>query len=96
MPHTNPTSKLDPILFVDKREMSRLTGLSMDHLKRLRLSGVLKENIHWVAVSSRSVRYAVPLVLDWLQHRNCPELHNEAIENYNALLLAYQGKRKRR
>lgn len=96
MAQTNSASSIDPILFVDKREMARLTGLSVETLKRYRLSGLLQEDIHWVALSSRSIRFAAPLVLDWMQHRNFPDLHKKAIENYQASLLAYQGKAKRK
>lgn len=84
----------NPVLFADKREMARLTGLSVATLKRYRLNGLLKENIHWVTLNSRTVRFCVPLVLDWMQNRNFPELHNKAIENYQTLLLSYQKKTK--
>lgn len=82
------------ILFVDKWEMSRLTGLSVYTLKRYRLEGLLKEDIHWIALNQRTVRFCVPLVLDWIQNRNFPTLHSKAIENYQALLLSYQGQAK--
>ncbi|HEY9695714.1 MAG TPA: hypothetical protein V6D10_00355 [Trichocoleus sp.] len=96
MTRTVSAPEANQVLFADKREMSRLTGLSVDTLKRYRLNGLLKENIHWVALNARTVRFCVPLVLDWMQNRNFPELHSKAIENYQALLLSYQGKAKRK
>lgn len=92
----NSASSTDQILFADKREMARLTGLSVDTLKRYRLDGLLKEDIHWVALNARTVRFCVPLVLNWVQNRNFPELHNQAIEYYQSLLPSYQGKAKRK
>jgi hypothetical protein len=88
------TSGTNPILFADKKEMARLTGLSTYTLKRYRLKGLLRENIHWVALNARTVRFCVPLVLDWMQNRNFPELHSKAIENYQSLLLSYQATKK--
>jgi hypothetical protein len=84
------------VRFADKQEMSRLTGLSADTLKRYRLSGLLIENVHWIRLNSRTVRYCVPLVLDRIQNQHSPKLHEKAIENYQTLLMSYQGKTKRK
>jgi hypothetical protein len=96
MRHTASASSTDQIRFADKREMSRLTNLSPETLKRYRLSGFLVENVHWIRLNLRTVRYCVPLVLDRIQNKHLPGLHEKAIENYQSLLLSYQGKTKRK
>jgi hypothetical protein len=74
--------------FVKKREISRLTGLSGDTLKKYRLSGLLCENIHWIRVNSKVVLYNVPLILDWLCNVSDPQAHQRAIEAYQGMLLS--------
>lgn len=82
--------------FVGKREISKLTGLSGDTLKKYRLKGLLSENIHWIRINAKVVRYNVPLVKDWLQNINDPQTHQKAIEVYLATLLSSQKKGKKR
>jgi len=96
MKRTIAPPNLDQIWFVDKWEMSHLTGLSPETLKRYRLNGFLVEGLHWVRLNQRNVRFCAPLVLDKIQNQNFPELHKKAIENYQSLLLSYQEKPKRR
>jgi hypothetical protein len=66
--------------FVKKREISKLTGLSGDTLKKYRLSGLLCEDIHWIRINSKVVLYNLPLMLDWLQNIHDPQPHQRAIE----------------
>ncbi|PSB60833.1 hypothetical protein C7B61_16845, partial [filamentous cyanobacterium CCP1] len=47
----------EPFRFVKKREISKLTGLSGDTLKKYRLSGLLCEDIHWIRINSKVVLY---------------------------------------
>lgn len=68
--------------FVKKQEITRLTGLSDSTLKRYRLSGVLVEEIHWIRLNSRSIRYNAKLILNWLQNINDRQAHLRAIEAY--------------
>lgn len=82
--------------FVGKREISKLTGLSGDTLKKYRLKGLLSQDIHWIRINSKVVRYNVPLVKDWLQNINDPQAHQRAIEVYLATLLSNQEKSKKR
>jgi hypothetical protein len=70
--------------FVKRQEISNLTGLSGETLKKYRLSGMLSEDVHWVRINSRLVLYNVPLVLDWLQNFNQPHIHEKAIAVYQA------------
>lgn len=81
--------------FVKRREISRLTGLSGDTLKKYRLSGLLIKDIHWVRINSRLVLYNVPLIMDWLQNINNPKEHCKAIEAYLAMLLSSKKTRGR-
>lgn len=96
MAQTVLDSATNQVWFADKREMARLTGLSPETLKRYRLSGFLVENVHWVKLNPRTVRYCVALVLDRIQNHHMPSFHKKAIENYQALLLSYQGQSKRK
>ncbi len=84
----------EPFRFVKKREISKLTGLSGDTLKKYRLSGILCEDIHWIRVNSKVVLYNVPLVMDWLQNIHDPKAHNRAIEAYQAMLLSNRKVRR--
>lgn len=81
--------------FVKKRQISELTGLSSDTLKKYRIRGLLIEDIHWVRVNSKLVLYNVPLIMDWLQNISDPKAHQRAIEAYQAMLLSNQGKRRK-
>jgi hypothetical protein len=74
--------------FVKKKEISELTGLSSDTLKRYRITGKLVENVHWIRVNSKVVLYNVPLIMDWLHNINDPKAHLRAIEAYQASLLS--------
>jgi hypothetical protein len=86
----------DQFQFVGKRELSKLTGLSGDTLKKYRLQGMLSENIHWIRINPKVVRYNVPLIKDWLQNINNPQAHQQAIEAYLATLLSSSKRSKRR
>ncbi|QYO68426.1 excisionase family protein [Leptolyngbya sp. 7M] len=80
----------EPFRFVKKREISKLTGLSGDTLKKYRLSGLLCEDIHWIRINSKVVLYNLPLMLDWLQNIHDPQAHQRAIEAYMTSLLSRQ------
>ncbi|BAZ00004.1 hypothetical protein NIES37_39860 [Tolypothrix tenuis PCC 7101] len=83
--------------FVSKHVATELTGLSECTLKRYRLQGKLQQDIHWVTINSRVVRYNITLVLDWLQnHASNPQAHLRAIENYLASLPSNQKKTRRK
>lgn len=84
----------ETIRFVKKREISRLTGLSGETLKKYRLSGILYQDIHWIRVNSKVVLYNVPLILDWLHNINDPKAHQRAIETYYAMLPSNQKRRR--
>ncbi|MBW4466281.1 MAG: hypothetical protein KME07_12720 [Pegethrix bostrychoides GSE-TBD4-15B] len=84
----------EPFRFVKKREISKLTGLSGDTLKKYRLSGILCEDIHWIRVNTKLVLYNVPLIMDWLQNINDPAAHQRAVESYLSTLLSNQKKRR--
>lgn len=81
--------------FCNKRTLSQATGLSSSTLKHYRLSGVWTEGIHWQRLNSRCILYNLPLILDWVASRNCPGIHQRAIENYLYALPSNQRKRKR-
>jgi hypothetical protein len=82
------------VQFVKKRELSKVTGLSGDTLKKYRLSGLLIEDVHWIRVNSKLVLYNLPLILDWIQNSSNPNAHTKAIEVYQAGLLSSQKVRR--
>lgn len=95
----NPSDRIslqnsEQVRFVKKREISKLTGLSGDTLKKYRLSGILSEDIHWIRVNTKLVLYNVPLILDWLQNINDPLAHQRAVESYLSMMLSNQKKRQ--
>lgn len=77
---------------VDKHEVVKLTGYSDSTLKRYRITGKLQENIHWVSINSRSVRYNIVHVLDWFANINEPQSHQKAIDNYLLSMASNQRK----
>lgn len=81
--------------FVDKHEVTRLIGYSNSTLKRYRTTGKLQENIHWISINSRSVRYNIVLVLDWFANVNDPQSHQIAIDNYLLSMASNQRKIKK-
>lgn len=56
--------------FVGKREISKLTGLSGHTLKKYRLKGLLSQDIHWIRIDSKVVRYNVPLIKEGLASKH--------------------------
>jgi hypothetical protein len=81
MPSTSITT-----VFCDKARASEATGLSLDQLKTYRLEGLLRRGIHWVEINPRTVRFNLPLLLDWVATRANPAAHDAAIEAYLASL----------
>jgi hypothetical protein len=69
-------------IWCNKHEAAKITGLSTSTLKNLRLSDELIEGIHWVRLSSRSIRYNAELLKDWMATRLDTVSHEQAISNY--------------
>lgn len=84
------------VQFVGKREAERLTGLSHETLKKLRLRGELTEGIEWVRQNSRCILYNAPLLIDFLQNRKDPAAHQRAVTAYLATLPSNQPKARGR
>jgi hypothetical protein len=78
-------------VFCRPAEATNLTGLTRDELKSLRLSGKLQEGIHWVYINTRSIKFNVQLLNDWVATRHTPELHEIAIRNFLASLPSSQA-----
>lgn len=89
-------SESEKYRFVGKRVASQQTGLSGDTLKKYRRIGKLIKGIHWIALNSRTVRYNLPLLMDWLQNEFEPAAHQRAIDAYLAALPSNQPKKKGR
>ncbi|NKB18115.1 MAG: hypothetical protein HC770_08620 [Pseudanabaena sp. CRU_2_10] len=81
-------------MFVDKYTAAKITGLSAETLKKPRLSGNLKEGIHFVKLNSRIIRYNDELLQDWMQNRHDERAHQRAIEIYQASLLSNRKKKR--
>jgi hypothetical protein len=69
-------------IWCNKHEAAKITGLSTSTLKNLRLNNDLTEGIHWVRLSSRSIRYNRDLLQDWMATRLDTQSHDQAITNY--------------
>ncbi len=67
-------------------DIAELTGMAASTCKYYRLKGLWIEGIHWHRVTSKSVLYNVPLIMDWIANRNNPEMHQVAIDRYRKSL----------
>jgi len=83
-------------LFGNKHQAQRILGGSTETLKKYRQRGQLKENIHWIRVNPRVVRYNLTLLSDWMQNINDPLAHQRAVEIYLASLPSNQPKKRGR
>ncbi|WP_204136982.1 hypothetical protein [Halomicronema sp. CCY15110] len=90
----NINSSLEASQFGTKHQAAELIGLSPETLKKYRLKDkILIEDIHWVKLNRRTIRYNLPLLADWLANRNDPQAHQKAIEQYQRSLLSNQKRR---
>lgn len=80
------------VQFVSKQEATQSLKLSGTTLRRYRVQGLLIEDVHWVRLNSRCIRYNLELIKDWLHNRHDPAAHQRAIEIYQASLLSNQRK----
>lgn len=81
--------------FGTKHQAADLLGLSPETLKKYRLRDrTLIEGIHWIKLNSRTIRYNLPLLADWLQNRNDSAAHQKAIEHYLTSLACNRAKRR--
>ncbi|MEO0767862.1 MAG: hypothetical protein AAFY72_00280 [Cyanobacteria bacterium J06649_4] len=80
--------------FASKKQASECLNLSGTTLKKYRLNGEWIEDLHWVRINSRCVRYNLELIKDWLHNRSDPAAHLRAIEAYQKSLLSNQKERK--
>ena len=84
------------ILFVGKKKASECLNLSGSTLKKYRLNGEWIEDLHWVRINSRCVRYNLELIKDWLHNRSDPAAHLRAIKLYQQSLLSSQSKKRKK
>jgi hypothetical protein len=80
--------------FVSSRVMAQQMGLSVETLKKYRLSGKLIEGIHWVRPPDqlKPISYNYHIMIDWLRNRSNPAAHRRAIEQDLASQLSNQRK----
>lgn len=82
--------KYVPRIYGDKNVASLTTGLSAELLKRWRLDGRLKKNIHWISLAGGSkVLYCLPLLVDYLKNIEFPKEHEKAIQAFMVSPWAY-------
>ena len=55
-------------IYLTKHEAAKLTKLSWQTLRKYRLSGKLKEGIHWIKFNSRNVKYYREALDYWNKH----------------------------
>jgi hypothetical protein len=82
--------------FSDKWQTAKRLRLSPATLKKYRLKGTWIENVHWVRLNSRCIRYNLDLIEDWIHNQHNPIAHQRAIELHQASLLSNQRKPRRR
>jgi tRNA(His) 5'-end guanylyltransferase len=78
--------------FVPKQQALAQLKLSSTTLKNYRRAGFWIEDIHWVRINSRCVRYNLELIQDWLRNRQDPIAHQQAIAIDQASVLSNQRK----
>jgi hypothetical protein len=76
---------MEPV-FCDKREISKLTGMSCELLKASRFRGDLTEGIHYQRFGPTKIVYNRALLIDWVSTRNNPRVHQLAIDAFLASL----------
>ena len=84
------------VQFIGVREAERLSGLSRQTLKKMRLSGQMTEGLEWVRQNSRCILYNAALLTSFIQHRTDPQAHQRAVDNYLASLPSNQKMRSQR
>lgn len=67
-----------------EKEAAKRFACSQPYLKKKRLDGTLHEGIHWIRLGKRSVRYVIPVMIDFFRNRHQPYVHQQFIEDYVA------------
>jgi predicted site-specific integrase-resolvase len=75
-----------PSNFCTPRQALEILGISLSTLKRLRRNKQLVQDVHYVYLSDRAIRYNSELVRDWMANRSNPKAHEQAIADYFANL----------
>lgn len=65
----------------DKHKVKAYLNCSSSTLRRYRDKHWI-EGVHWFKINSRTVRYNLYLIKDWLENRHDPTAHNQAITRY--------------
>ena len=81
--------------WIRKKEAAKILGISTHTLKLYRKKH-WTENIHFLYLNSRTIRYNESLLRDWIANRYCPAAHLRAIEFFSASLLSNQQKKRGR
>ena len=81
--------------WVGKRDAAEILGVSTYTLKLYRKKH-WTENIHFLYLNSRTIRYNESLLRDWIANLSCPSAHLRAIELFSSSLLSNQPKKRGR
>jgi hypothetical protein len=81
--------------FIDKHEAAKLLKIHPGTLNRYRQEGKLTEGVHFIRLSSQTIRYNKALLEDWAANLDDPAAHRRAIEVFITSLLGNQFKQRR-
>lgn len=81
--------------WVGKRDAAEILGVSTHTLKLYRKKH-WTENIHFLYLNSRTIRYNESLLRDWIANLAYPSAHLRAIELFSSSLLSNQPKKRGR
>jgi hypothetical protein len=73
------------VQFVPRKVVTEHTQLSLSTLLRLRKKE-WEKGVHFTKVSSCTVRYNLPMILNWMALRHDPEAHARVVAEFKANL----------
>lgn len=71
----------------DKHKVKAFLDVGSSTLRRYREKHWI-EGVHWVRINSRTVRYNLELIKDWVENKHDPAAHNKAIAKYKNKVIA--------
>jgi hypothetical protein len=79
---------------VKPNEVKKEFRVSDEFLRKKRYSGELIEGVHYIRFGSlNGILYNRPLIIDWMINRRNPEIHQRAIDNFQASLPSSQRRK---
>jgi len=73
-------------------ELSKITGLTREYLKRMRLSGKLKQGVHYFKLSERTIMYDDNAFFEYIKAKN--ENIHEGVKDLGYLVSRWKANKK--